>query len=138
MDRFWNKVDKSGDCWEWTAHIDPCGYGRFGLNGKIEYAHRAVFFIEGSDIPSGMCVCHKCDNRKCVNPDHLYIGTNDDNINDRIKRGNHGVKLTREDIPEIRKLIACETPTAEIAEQFKVSPTTVLDIKNGRAWRMFC
>ena len=137
MDRFWNKVDKSGDCWEWTAHIDPCGYGRFGLNGKIEYAHRAVFFIEGSDIPSGMCVCHKCDNRKCVNPDHLYIGTHDDNVADKVQRGNHGFKITREDIPFIRKLIKSGETNQQIADRYGVSDMAISAIRTGRSWWQF-
>lgn len=86
--RFWAKVDKSGDCWNWTAaryHVN--GYGCFGLNGKIQGAHRVAWqFIRGP-IPRGMWVLHRCDNRLCVRPEHLFLGTHQDNMNDMWRKG---------------------------------------------------
>lgn len=139
MKRFWDKVDKSGECWEWTAHTGKGGYGRFRVNGKTVDAHRFVLELEGSDIPSSMCVCHTCDNRRCVNPDHLFLGTRADNHADMRKknRGNTGekngsVKLTEKDVKEIRR---SEAKQSEIAKAYGVSNGQISGIKNRRYWK---
>ena len=85
LTRFWNKVDKSGACWEWTASKDKDGYGLFHFNRKQVRAHRFAFGLD--NIPKGMAVCHTCDNPGCVNPDHLFLGTNLDNTQDMISKG---------------------------------------------------
>ena len=140
MDRFWEKVDKSGDCWEWIGAIDPCGYGRINVNGINRQAHRIAIILDGIDIPSGMEVCHSCDNPACVNPDHLWIGNHADNMNDMTKKGraapcrgesNGRAKLSIKDVCDIRA--SNETHTAQAAK-YNVAISTVSRIRSRRLW----
>jgi hypothetical protein len=80
MDRFWEKVDKSGECWLWTAGKESEGYGRFKLNGKGCKAHRISYELEVGPIPEGLQIDHLCRVRHCVNPEHLEAVTQRENI----------------------------------------------------------
>lgn len=88
MERFWSKVLKVGDCWEWQAARCPEGYGRFRLNGKTVQSHRFAFSLLEGEWPA--VVRHSCDNPSCVRPSHLLGGTHADNVRDRIDRGREG------------------------------------------------
>ena len=93
MQRFWDKVNKNAPngCWNWTAttvtRTGTVYYGRFSLNGKVVIAHRVAWELENGPIPEKMLVLHKCDNGLCVNPDHLFLGTQRDNMLDMYKKG---------------------------------------------------
>ena len=139
-DRFWDKVDKSQACWEWTAHCLPNGYGSFRYQGRTRYAHRISAYRAGliTGLSDKRHVLHACDNPKCVNPDHLFVGSAADNMADMTTKGRRAngtamphSKLTEEDIP----LIRADTRTHQtIADVFNVSRRLIGDIKNGKRW----
>ncbi len=87
--RFWEKVQKTDGCWNWTGCVSgPEGkYGGINILGKKQKAHRVSYELNVGPIPGGLCVLHKCDNPKCVRPDHLFLGTKKDNSQDCIKKG---------------------------------------------------
>jgi hypothetical protein len=103
MKRFWSKVEKTDTCWTWTASLDSYGYGRFSYLGKKYKAHRISWFFSFGNFPTKWLL-HKCNNGKCVNPDHLYEGTPRENTRDSIRAGTSklGEKLTEEQRDEIR------------------------------------
>lgn len=86
-DRFWSKVAKGDDCWEWQASIATTGYGQFMYEGRPHGAHRISWMLTNGDIPTGAWVLHKCDNRRCCRPDHLYLGDPAANARDTHGRG---------------------------------------------------
>lgn len=87
---FWANVDTSGDCWLWTAHKLTRGYGRFCIRGTWVLAHRLAYELTHGPIPTGAFICHHCDNPSCVRPDHLFCGTQHDNMSDCVQKNRHG------------------------------------------------
>lgn len=142
-ERFGKNTRKtSSGCIEWTAYSDPKGYGRSSPNQNGEVlSHRIAFEMAHGKIPEGMHVLHHCDNRKCVNVSHLYLGTNDDNVRDRCLRNrNHNLsgennprsKLKLRQVCEIRKSGASRP---ELANRFGVSEYTIYAIQSGLTWK---
>ena len=154
--RFWPKVDKSGgpdSCWPWMAAKTQHGYGYFGSvrpDGKWRSvnAHRIAWELAHGPIPTGegfhgTCVLHRCDNPACVNPAHLFLGSNSDNVRDMFKKGRAGMqngtrptaKLTADAVDHIKVLLSTGVVRQDkIAAAFGVSPPTISNIKYGRAW----
>ncbi len=141
-ERFWRSVDKSGECWIWTAGRTQSGYGRFALNHKTHRAHRISWEFTNGNIPEGLWVLHHCDNRACVRPDHLYLGTHSDNVKDRSDRERQARgekvavgKLTSAHVIEIRQLRESGLTYRQIAKRFDVSDYAIYAIVRGKTWR---
>jgi hypothetical protein len=100
-DRFWSKTETQGDCLVFKSYYDKDGYGRYRMDGgrsapKIK-AHRAAWILTHGEIPAGLLVLHKCDNPPCVNPEHLFLGTQKDNMVDMAAKGRHPAKHRKRD-----------------------------------------
>ena len=144
VERFWAKVDKSaGDegCWEWTASKFKSGYGAFSIKSRMLRSHRLSAAMAGIDI-EGLVVCHQCDNPVCVNPAHLFSGTQADNLRDmnvkdrNAKGSSHGAsKLTEEDVVEIKERLRAGETQESIGEDFGVGSRAISLINRGKRWK---
>lgn len=139
-ERFIAQHGKSDNgCWEWIGHISTVGYGQIKDRYKTRMAHRVSWELHRGEIPSGLCVCHHCDNRKCVNPDHLFLGTNAENTRDAVSKGRHAfgerqskAKLTWEIVNSIRS----STEDARvIAKRLGVAFSTIYRVRSGFNWK---
>lgn len=146
QDRFWVKVEKTDGCWLWTAYRNPQGYGMVNTRTRIPVlAHRASFFIATGIDPGDQCVCHKCDNPPCVNPDHLFLGSLADNNADMLAKGRASggsfpgemapwSKLTEDDVRIIRSEYAFHGGGRKAAKRFGVTTSTISCIQRGKTW----
>ena len=141
-------ISDSG-CWEWKGCVQSNGYGRITYKRKTSGVHRLSYRAFLGEIPEGHDVCHRCDNRKCVNPSHLFVGTRKDNMEDCVKKGRQAkgnmlpdrrgekssfAKLSESDVIEIRDLASSGLPTNEIAKKFNVSADNIRRIKRRDTW----
>ena len=144
MNRFWDKVDKSGDCWMWTGSLSRDGYGHFRPGGiaNPERAQRVSWRMHYGVIPKGRQVLHSCDNPGCVNPAHLFLGTNLANVADRQRKGRQArgimqgsAKLTDNDVRLIRKLGSLRLVTQRnIGIMFNVHKSQIHRIIKFKQW----
>lgn len=135
--RFWSKVavGEVDECWEWQASKTSADYGKFAIHHRLWLAHRVAWVLTFGPIPEGLCVLHKCDNRACCNPYHLFLGTRGDNAADSMKKGRRARKLTEEEVLEIRELYAAGGMTQqELADEFGVSNPTISYITRRKTW----
>lgn len=134
-------------CWNFTGHRDKNGYGKLRWKGKGMLAHRVSYMIVNGYLPDDLLVCHKCDNPSCINPQHLFLGTNYDNTMDAVRKGrkfipdsrgeNHGGgKLKEADVREIRRLCASRAlPQSHIAKQYGINQSVVCAIHRRKIWK---
>ncbi len=145
VERFYKYFPKynSKECMEWKASVDKGGYGRLKVKGSMSLAHRISYQIHYGKISDKICVLHKCDNRKCVNPDHLWLGTYSDNVKDMCakKRNvshpgskNFKSKLNEFKVTIIRASSLLGYNTKRLSIYFDVSTTTINRIKNNTLW----
>lgn len=157
-ERFWGKPERIGDCLVWPAtQQNHSGYGLFYCDGKYRAAHRIAYILAHGPIPDGMFVCHRCDNPSCVNPEHLFLGTHQDNMDDCTRKGRHArgdrsgprlhpekmsrgehrynAKLTDDLVREIRRLHQNGMRGRAIGKAFGITESAVSAIVHGKSWK---
>jgi hypothetical protein len=155
--RLWRRVDKSGECWVWIAGTDTSGYGQIRVNNRLTLVHRFSYEIHLGPIPDGMLVCHRCDNRRCVRPDHLFLGTHADNAADMVAKGRQATgerwggfthpetrprgerhpksRLTDELVTELRRRRAAGEGLRSLAREFGMCHNTIGMAIRGQTWK---
>jgi hypothetical protein len=148
IERFWAKVEKTGGCWNWTGYHDSrSGYGFISEGGYCSRpirVHRLSYEIHFGKFPKSLYVCHHCDNRRCVRPDHLFLGTHQSNMTDMKKKGRSAktanstyqrAKYTVDDIKQMRKLYEQGWLQCAIAEKFGTRQSYVTQIVTRQRWK---
>lgn len=143
IDRFWARVSQSDGCWLWQGYKDQDGYGLLFIQPRMRRAHRLAYEIATGENPGELSVLHRCDNPACVRPDHLFLGTNDDNMADmRAKgRGHQGQRngrciLTPNQVREIRQRSTSyyRGIWTQLAREYGVNPVTIRSIAIRKLW----
>jgi hypothetical protein len=144
--RLFHSVIKTDTCWNWIGYKIADGYGRMELNGKLELVHRISYEVHIGLIPEDMLVCHSCDNPPCVNPDHLFLGTNQDNVDDCMRKGRHVTpfgeehvcsKFTSDEVIYIRSVYKPQDKNfgmRALAKKFNVSNEAIQHIVYNHTW----
>jgi hypothetical protein len=140
-----NRLIKKGECLEWEGSVDGCNYGTLSFYGELFKTHRLSYMFHFGEIPKGFYICHHCDNPRCCNPEHLFLGTSKDNSDDKYKKHRENIikgeehpnaKLNREKVVEIRKMFISGLYTKKSLSQiFGVYPKAISDILKNRTWK---
>ena len=135
-------VGKPDECWEWMAFVDKDGYGRFCFEGAQRQAHRFAYWFSTGIAPTGLNVCHSCDNPGCVNPKHLWLGTQQANMQDSVEKGRiaHGEThpsaiLTKADVLEIRAKREAGSTLRQLADEYGVALGNIHNITSRTNWK---
>lgn len=149
LERFMSRVEKTDGCWLWMGTQNGDGYGRFILGGQRVVAHRAMWIMVHGPLSQNLNVCHHCDNRQCVNPDHLFAGTQSENMLDCVAKGRHpsyrgqpglsgerhpGARLTEALVDQIRNKAASGVTERVLAEEYGISAGHVYRIVARKQW----
>ncbi len=148
---FWSKVAPANDngCLLWQAAANGDGYGLVRVGSKLQRAHRVAWEAVNGPIPNGLCVCHRCDQPGCINPQHLFLGEHRDNVRDCAAKGrlaaqrpghtrgerNGNSKLTRLQVAQIRRKHSLGRSKSSLAREYAVAPTTIRRIVDRTRWR---
>ncbi len=142
LERYWEQVSVAGpdDCWNWVGYVLDSGYGQMKVDYKNYRSNRLAYWIGNKEQPGSQLVCHTCDNRRCCNPNHLFLGTNAVNSKDMVDKGrsahmkgvyHNQAKLTDENVLEIR---GSNATGVWLAWKFGVSPSLISLIRNHKIW----
>ena len=143
-ERFWNKVDITDGCWEWKGSTNNRGYGSIKIAAdKTIGVHRFAYSLMYGSIPEGMCICHHCDNPRCVKPSHLFLGTRSDNMKDSVAKGrmnnrgeeNPNSRLFKEDVYEIRRLHSLGVPQKLLSKMWEIASPQINRIVRMNGWK---
>jgi hypothetical protein len=143
-DLFWERVDKSGECWIWLGRVAGKGYGQITTKWfTTEIAHRIAYMLEVGPVPDGMLVCHHCDTRLCMRPSHLFIGTDRDNVQDMLRKGrsnrvgeaNPCARVTEEQVTRLRALHRSGLSVTECANRVGMTTANAYTIVKGLTWK---
>jgi hypothetical protein len=145
-DRFWRQVspEPNTGCWLWAGNVSAAGYGLFSGAWRVTVsAHRMAYRLAVGEIPAGAAVCHHCDTRTCVNPAHLFVGTQGDNIRDcaakgRLRGGGGLRRLTPGDALAVRLALSTGVSAGELAQRYGVRRETISKVRTGVTWARSC